>query len=90
MGSDLPKSVSSFSRASLARSTSTVFGDGGSGSGGETKSRPTRYWSDGYSAMVSHLQEVKLLEAVHELFNGEEHLVEDLKRTRKLPSLLIS
>eukprot|EP00092_Neocalanus_flemingeri_P040148 GFUD01043732.1.p1 GENE.GFUD01043732.1~~GFUD01043732.1.p1 ORF type:complete len:829 (-),score=244.19 GFUD01043732.1:674-3160(-) len=146
MGSALQKSLSSSrfgspvssmrtpSRASLARSASTVFGDGGCNSGGGTgrtspgsvslqegpagwggspfrrssvnltrksstsnltpyrvpgptpsKSRPTRYWSEVYSSVVHKLtkQEVKLQEAVFEIFNGEEDLVEDLKLVRK-------
>jgi len=147
MGSALQKSLSSSrfgspvssmrtpSRASLARSASTVFGDGGSGNSGGTtgrtspgsvslqegpsgwggspfrrssvnltrksstsnltpyrvpgptpsKSRPTRYWSEVYSSVVHKLnkQEVKLQEAVYEIFNGEEDLVEDLKLVRK-------
>jgi len=146
MGSALQKSLSSSrfgspvssmrtpSRASLARSASTVFGDGGSSSEGGTgrtspgsvslqegpagwggspfrlssvnltrksstsnltpyrvpgptpsKSRPTRYWSEVYSSVLHKLtkQEVKLQEAVFEIFNGEEDLVEDLKLVRK-------
>jgi len=148
MGSALQKSLSSSrfgspvssmrtpSRASLARSASTVFGDGVGSSGGEggtgrtspgsvslqegpagwggspfrrssvnltrksstsnltpyrvpgptpSKSRPTRYWSEVYSSVVHKLtkQEVKLQEAVFEIFNGEEDLVEDLKLVRK-------
>ena len=148
MGSALQKSISSArlgspvtslrtpSRASLARSASTVFGDPGGGPpppGGRrspgsmslqdgpagwagspfrrssvnlglarksstsnltpykvpgptpSKSRPTRYWSEVYSAVVHKLskQEVKLQEAVFEIFNGEDDLVEDLKLVRK-------
>jgi len=145
MGSALQKSLSSSrfgspvssmrtpSRASLARSASTVFGDGGSSEGGTgrtspgsvslqegpagwggspfrrssvnltrksststltpyrvpgptpSKSRPTRYWSEVYSSVVHKLnkQEVKLQEAVFEIYNGEEDLVEDLKLVRK-------
>lgn len=145
MGSALQKSLSSSrfgspvssmrtpSRASLARSASTVFGDGGSSEGGTgrtspgsvslqegpagwggspfrrssvnltrksststltpyrvpgptpSKSRPTRYWSEVYSSVIDKLtkQEVKLQEAVFEIYNGEEDLVEDLKLVRK-------
>ena len=145
MGSALQKSLSSSrfgspvssmrtpSRASLARSASTVFGDAGGSEGGSgrtspgsvslqegpsgwggspfrrssvnltrksststltpyrvpgptpSKSRPTRYWSEVYSSVVHKLnkQEVKLQEAVFEIYNGEEDLVEDLKLVRK-------
>jgi len=144
MGSALQKSLSSSrfgspvssmrtpSRASLARSASTVFGDacsggstgrtspgsvslqeGPSGWGGSpfrrssvnlarksstsnltpyrvpaptpSKSRPTRYWSEVYSSVVHKLtkQELKFQEAVFEIYNGEEDLVEDLKLVRK-------
>ena len=50
-----------------------------------SKSRPTRYWSDVYKAVLDKLspQEVKLQEAVFEIFNGEDDLVEDLKLIRK-------
>jgi len=50
-----------------------------------SKSRPTRYWSEVYSCVLDKLsgQEVKLQEAVFEIFNGEEDLVEDLKLIRK-------
>ena len=46
-----------------------------------SKSRPNRYWSEVYSLVMHKLtkQEVKLQEAVFEIFNGEEDLVEDLK-----------
>jgi len=142
MSSSLQKSLSSSrfgspvssmrtpSRASLARSASTVFGDG-NGSSGRTspgslslqdcptgwggspfrrssvnltrkssssnltpykapgptpsKLRPTRYWSEVYSSVVHKLtkQELKLQEAVFEIYNGEDDLVEDLKLIRK-------
>jgi len=50
-----------------------------------SKSRPTRYWSDVYKSVLGKLssQEVKLQEAVFEIFNGEDDLVEDLKLIRK-------
>jgi len=49
------------------------------------KNRPTKYWSEVYVASCSKLstQEIKLQEAIFELFNGEEDLVEDLKLVRK-------
>jgi len=151
MGSALQKSLSHArlspagsmrtpSKASLARSASTVFGDpgeagadGGPGGTGRTspssvsltgeagpvgwssspfrrssvnlarknsgsqltpykvpgptpgKSRPTRYWSEVYSSVVHKLspKELKLQEAVFEIYNGEEDLIEDLKLVRK-------
>ena len=50
-----------------------------------SKARPTRYWSEVYSKVVHKLspQEIKLQEAVFEIFNGEDDLVEDLKLIRK-------
>ena len=50
-----------------------------------SKSRPTRYWSDKYKSVLDKLspQEIKLQEAVFEIFNGEDDLVEDLKLIRK-------
>jgi len=147
MGSALQKSLSSArlspagsmrtpSKASLARSASTVFGESGDEGGareggGRTspssvsltegpigwssspfrrssvcltrknsgaqltpykvpgptpgKSRPTRYWSEVYSSVVHKLspKELKLQEAVFEIYNGEEDLIEDLKLVRK-------
>ena len=150
MGSALHKSISSSrfgspigsmrtpSSASLARSASTVFGEGPApgpvGTGGRkspgslslgegpqgwtnspfrkssvslssrkssqanlnltpykapgptpSKTRPTRYWSDVYKSVVEKLspQEIKLQEAVFEIFNGEDDLAEDLKLIRK-------
>ena len=49
------------------------------------KNRPTKYWSEVYAASCSKIskQEIKLQEAIFELFNGEEDLVEDLKLVRK-------
>lgn len=49
------------------------------------KGRPTRYWTEVYSSVVHKLsqQELKLQEAVFEMFNGEDDLVEDLKLVRK-------
>ena len=50
-----------------------------------SKNRPTRYWSDVYSSVLHKLsnQEIKLQEAVYEIFIGEEDLVDDLKLIRK-------
>jgi len=50
-----------------------------------TKSRPTRYWSHVYADQCHKLssKEIKLQEAVYEIFNGEDDLVEDLKLVRK-------
>ena len=50
-----------------------------------SKARPTRYWSEVYSSVVHKLsqQEVKLQEAVFEIYNGEDDLAEDLKLIRK-------
>lgn len=50
-----------------------------------TKSRPTRYWSTVYAEQCHKLsqKEIKLQEAVFELYNGEEDLVQDLKLVRK-------
>jgi len=50
-----------------------------------TKSRPTRYWSTVYKDQCHKLsqKEIKLQEAVYELYNGEDDLVEDLNLVRR-------
>jgi len=49
------------------------------------KNRPTRFWSQVYVDSCHKLsrQEIKLQEAIFEIYNGEEDLVEDLKLVRK-------
>jgi len=50
-----------------------------------TKSRPTRYWSSVYADQCHKLsqKEIKLQEAIYEIYNGEDDLIEDLKLVRK-------
>jgi len=50
-----------------------------------TKSRPTRYWSTLYKHQCHKLsaKEIKLQEAIYEIYNGEEDLVDDLTLVRR-------
>eukprot|EP00088_Acartia_fossae_P003104 TRINITY_DN11289_c0_g1_i1.p1 TRINITY_DN11289_c0_g1~~TRINITY_DN11289_c0_g1_i1.p1 ORF type:complete len:782 (+),score=224.45 TRINITY_DN11289_c0_g1_i1:47-2392(+) len=50
-----------------------------------TKSRPTRYWSTVYKDQCHKLssKEIKLQEAIYEIYNGEEDLIDDLTLVRR-------